>query len=237
MNHRSTRTRIAAVLLPALAATVLAAGSAMAQPTPEAAVGVDNEPIEMLGGEPTLRAEEATVTRYEDRLVFDVRMDTPAPGSYRYPDEVPALRQASPEIFTGWAFVFNEPENCVGAKDGESCGPDDFSEDVRAAVYGIAGHLTAIDHEGGPFILDRDAGGQIVLRGEIKVGQAPHPGLPPGETTFPLDDPLGAEIHFAIAPHGQLDPSTVTSELYQPAGNPGCGCWWVSVFSPDGDDG
>ena len=89
--------------------------SAAAQPEPVPADEVDNTPTTALGGEATLRAEDATITRYEDKLVFEVRMDTPDPGTYIYPPEVPDERKAPPEVFTAWAFVFNYPEHCVGS--------------------------------------------------------------------------------------------------------------------------
>ena len=76
----------------------------------------------------------------------------------------------------------------------------------------------------------------VFLRGRIDVGAAPWPDLPPGATTFPLENPQGAEVHVAIAPHGQLDPATVATELYLPAGDPTCGCWWVSFFGLHGLD-
>jgi len=221
----------------ALATAVLIPASSAAQPEPVQADVVDNIPTTALGGEATLRAEDATITRYEDRLVFEVRMDTPDPGTYIYPPEVPDERKAPPEVFTAWAFVFNYPEHCVGSVDSDLCFVDDFSDDVQAGIYGVAGHASSLDHEGRSFILDRGTDGQIVLRGEIAVGDPQVPEMPPGETTYPLSNPLGAEVHFAIAPHGQLDPATMASELYQPAGNPGCDCWWVSFFVPSEDDG
>lgn len=236
MDTTAFRRRSAAGLGSALAATLLLTSSVLGQPEPEQAVRVENEPVVSLGAEPTLRAEEAFITRHDDRITFEIRMDTPLPATYVYPDEVPEQRKAAPEVFTAWAFVFNRPENCVGDVDWDYCGANDFSEDVRAGVYGVAGHVSSIDHEGGSFILDRGTDGQMVLRGEIAVGDPPWPDLPPGATTFPLEDPLGAEVHLAIAPHGQIDPATVASELYGPAGNPGCGCWWVSFFGLHGHD-
>jgi hypothetical protein len=226
-----------ATALVATGATLLAISAVAAQPPAEQADLVENQPVEFLGNAPTLRLEDSSITRYEDRLVFEIRMDTPEPGSYVYPQEVPGARQAAPEVFTAWAFVFNHPEHCLGTDDWEFCGPGDFSEAVKAGVYGVAGHVSSVDHEGGAFILDRGTDGQVVLRGEIALGDEPWPDLPPGATTFPLENPTGAEVHLAIAPHGQVDPATVATELYAPVGNPGCGCWWVSYFGLEGYDG
>lgn len=229
-NRRQPRV----ALVVALAAALLMPITAVAEPLPEMAASAENEPTEMLGSEPTLFVENALVTRHEDRLVFEVTMDTPTPGTYNYPDEVPPERKAPPEVFTAWAFVFNHPEHCTGA---ETCIAADFSDEVQAGVYGVAGHVTSIDHEGGGFILDRASDGTFTLRGEIAVGDPQMPELPPNETTYPLSNPLGAEIHFAIAPHAQVDPSTVAQELYAPLGHPGCGCWWLATFLPDAQGG
>ena len=176
------------------------------------------------------------LTRHEDRIEFEIRMDTPDPGTYIYPDTVEPERMAPPEVFTAWAFVFNYPEHCEASDSEDLCGATDFSDEVQGGVYGIAGHVTSIDHEGGSFILDRGTGGEMVLRGEIAVGDRQWPELPPEEITYPLSNPLGAEVHVAIAPHGQVDPATVAEELYSPAGNPGCGCWWVAFFAATGND-
>ena len=98
-------------------------------------------------------------------------------------------------------------------------------------VYiGVKGHVTAIDHSGAAFELDRDSGGRLTLRGEILAGAPQRRDLPPDALTFPLEDPLGAEVHVAVAPHGQVDPLTIGTEIYEPAGNPGCGCWWLAFF-------
>jgi hypothetical protein len=204
------------------------ATSAAAQPVEQQASGVDNQPTAPFDADlQLLRPEDARVTRYEDRVEFEVTMTTPTPGTYVYPDSVPAERYASPEAFTLWAFVFNHPEACATPNE---CGPGDFTEAVQGGLYGVAGHLTAVDHSGGAFELDRDGGGRMTLRGEVKVGD-PSRTLP-SSPTFPLQNPLGAELHVAVAPHGQADPAAIASELYEPAGNPACGCWWLAFFPP-----
>lgn len=234
MHTPNDRRGLSVTVALSAAAALLLAAPASAQPQPEQAVLVENKPITVLGGQPTLRAEDALLTRFEDKLVFEIRMDTPEPGSYIYPATVPDLRKAAPEVFTLWAFVFNNPDDCVGVDDWTWCGVDDFNDEIRTGVYGVAGHVSSIDHEGGSFILDRGTDGQMVLRGEIAVGDAQWPDLPPGAITHPLENPLGAEVHVAIAPHGQVDPATVATELYGPAGDPTCGCWWVAFFGLEG---
>ena len=215
-----------ALTIPLLAATTTAQDA-------ESARLVENAPTDGHGVEPFLRAEDASIRRFDDHLEFEVTMRTPEPGSYTYPDVVPIHRQAPPEVFTAWVFVFNHSEHCSVASF-PTCNADDFSEAVKSGVYGIAGHVSSVDHEGGAFILDRATDGTMTFRGAIAVGQPQDPRLPPGTDTYPLENPMGAEVHVAIAPHGQLDPSSIATELYAPQGDPGCGCWWVAFFgAPD----
>jgi hypothetical protein len=207
------------------------AGVVVAQPEPQLPYEISNQPTEGLSpGLVYLRLEDASLTRYPDRIVVDLSMDTPVPGTYVYPSTVPPERQASPEAFTLWVFIFNAPEACTRVELTEACGPDDFSEKARGGAYGVAGHVTSLDHSGGAFELDRDAGGRMTLHGEVKVGQQQRPPVAEGSTTYPLENPMGAEVHLAVAPHGQVDPATIASELYEPAGDPTCGCWWLAFF-------
>ena len=108
------------------------------------------------------------------------------------------------EVFTGWAFVFNDPDNCTDPCDG-----DDLP--LQGAVFNIGG-------------LANSGGGSLTIAGHVDLGTTP--ASPFGALT----NPLGAEIHVAIAPHGALDPATLPTEFRVPAGSPFCGCWWVAVF-------
>jgi hypothetical protein len=229
MLHARTAALVAMILL----LMVALGGVAIAQRTTEQAHRVGNEPTEVLSSDLELiRVEDALLTRDQDRLLLEITMGVPTPGTYVYPDEVPTESQAAPEAFTLWAFVFNHPEHCTSGDAPFLCGPDDFSEEAKGGVYGLAGHVPSIDHSGGVFEYDRATGGRMTLTGEIEVGDPQRPDAPPGEVNFPLSNPLGAEVHVAIAPHGQIDPSTLAIELFEPAGNPGCGCWWGAFFLP-----
>jgi hypothetical protein len=162
-------------------------------------------------------AEDAAhLTRQTDGISIRVSLPVPQPNTYTYPPEGVATPSASPEVFTGWAFVFNNPEECAGGA-GHCSGPDLSNPDVRAGVYNFAGHPTG-------------AGGNLVLTGHIQVGQPA--GGPPGSTMAPLSNPGGAEVHVAIAPHGLIDPSNMPAQANTPVGSPACGCWWVAVFAP-----
>lgn len=228
MNVRISSALVAGMLL--VVSTAIPVG---AEETSETAFEVSNAPTEAFGPDAALlRPEDARIMRADDRLVVEVDMPTPIPGTYVYPPGLPEERRAPPEAFTLWVFIFNRPEACISSETPPHCGADDFTEAVRAGIYGVAGHVTSVDHSGGAFELDRANGGRMVLHGEIMVGDPPRENMPPDSPTFGLEDPMNAEVHLAVAPHGQIDPATVSTELYEPAGNPTCGCWWVAFFKP-----
>ncbi|MFV2064380.1 MAG: hypothetical protein ACC726_12855, partial [Chloroflexota bacterium] len=79
----------------------------------------------------------------------DDRMTLPEPGSYPYPEGVPAEQQAAPEVFTGWLFVFNYPEICVTSAEPPFCGPDDFNDRVRFGVHNFAGGTSSLAQHSG----------------------------------------------------------------------------------------
>lgn len=225
--------RPAALAASTLLLMIAFSGGAVSQSTTEQANSVGNVPTEALApGTALIRAEDALLTRDDDRLILEISMDVPTPGTYRYPDGMPPESQAAPEAFTLWAFVFNYPENCTSGDAPFLCGPDDFTEGAEGGIYGLAGHVPSIDHSGRAFEYDRSTDGRMTLTGEIRVGDPQRPDSPPGSINFPLANPRGAEVHVAIAPHGQIDPKTLASDLYEPAGSPDCGCWWNAFFLP-----
>jgi len=178
--------------------------------------------IENQSGGGAIEAENAHLNRTDNGLSISIKMETPAPGTYNYPDTVPESDQVAPEIFTGWAFIFANPDECKNAENTEPgpCNGDDFGDpDVGGGAYNYAGHV-------------KGTGGNMTLSGHIKVGQTAGLRGPGGNTPFPLSNPMGAEVHVAVAPHGQLDPSTLPGELRSPVGSPACDCWWVAIFLP-----
>jgi hypothetical protein len=166
----------------------------------------------------TYADDGAEVTRKNSGLTIKVTMPVPEPNTYVYPPEVPTP-SSSPEVFTGWAFVFNNPDGCV--EGAGKCGPADVNAQNpgELGVYNFAGHPT------GP-------GGNLVLTGQIRVGQPA--GGPPFLPAVDLYNVAGAEIHVAIAPHGELDPALMPSQARSPAGSPACSCWWLAFFHPAG---
>ena len=179
-----------------------------------------------------LTPDNATIARSEDGVSISLKLTTPEAGSYTYPETIKKKHQAQPEAFTGWAFVFNHPELCATP---HQCGPGDFNDQVKFGIYNFAGTVNQISQtSGGDLQLNVATDGYVSLSGGIDAAQPQMQGMPPDVVTFPLENPMGAEIHAAIAPHGQLDPADLPGELYSPTGDPGCGCWWVAVFnSPD----
>ena len=60
------------------------------------------------------------------------------------------------------------------------------------------------------------------LAGNVVLGQMPATGAP-------LENPLGSEIHVAVAPHGKALPGQDGwTQLNVPLGNPTL--WWAATF-------
>ena len=219
--------QFAGVALLSLSLSMLASGAA-AEDMTSTADAAENFPTEASGLE-LLTTENATIERTADGVAISLKLITPEAGTYTYPDTIKQKRQAQPEAFTGWAFVFNHPELCATP---HQCGPGDFNDQVRFGIYNFAGTTNQISQaSGGDLQLNAASDGYVMLGGEIRDGQPQVAGMPPEVVTFPLENPMGAEIHAAIAPHGQLDPSRLPGELYSPTGDPTCGCWWVAIFN------
>jgi hypothetical protein len=112
----------------------LLATSASAQSTGEQAAFVANDAQKGFEGTDLLTPENTLIERSSDGLVITVKIPTPEPGSYTYPEEIPAERYAAPEAFSGWAFVFNHPEFCVTSPEPPRCGGEDFNDQVKFGI-------------------------------------------------------------------------------------------------------
>jgi hypothetical protein len=166
---------------------------------------------------PLVSENGATVIRSKDGISIAFTMPTPVPGSYNYPPpnqfQTVAPVPGTPEVFTGWAFIFNHPENClvpnqcVPPPPGGPA-PNDFTR-ARGGAYNFAGHAVS-------------GGGTLNLIGHISVGD-PQFGGP-----FGLENPAGADIHVAVAPHGALAPELLPSQFRTPVGGPPF--WWIALF-------
>jgi hypothetical protein len=138
-------------------------------------------------------------------------MPTPVPGSYNYPPanmfQPIAPVPGTPEVFTGWAFVFNMPQTCAVPND---CTSADFAAGRGGSgVYNYAGHAVS-------------GGGTLNLSGHISVGEALFAG------GSPLTNPAGAHVHVAVAPHGLLLPDLLPAQINTPVGSPPF--WWLAIF-------
>lgn len=163
----------------------------------------------------------ARLVRTKNGITASVTMPTPAPGTYCYPPANPfqpiAPVPGTPEVFTGWFFFFNHPENCATPHacvppppNGPS--PNDFTR-ARGGVYNFAGHAIS-------------GGGTLNLVGHIETGEEQFGGL------FALENPAGAEVHLAIAPHGVVIPELLPDQINTPVGSPPF--WWVGLFAAPG---
>jgi hypothetical protein len=196
---------------------------------------ITNNPTADTTGAELLTAENARLTRTEDGIGISMKLITPEAGSYKYPDTIAADSQAQPEVFTGWVFVFNNPDKCASFPDTAfPCGPEDFNDEVKFGAYNFSGVSNSLGQfSEGEIQLNPFTDGYVMLEGDIEVGKTQRPPVAEGTTSHPLENPMGAEVHVAIAPHGQLDPTTLPGELSSPVGNPTCDCWWVATFSGD----
>src|SRR5699024_443850 len=170
-------------------------------------------------------ADGATLVRSANDLWVELRMPVPEPGSYQYPSSGVAIGgEGDREVFTLWAFVFNSPEDCESANPDLRCDLSDF----------MTGNGDA-----GVFALDVVVanGSWMTLSGRItpdtEVYEAPPvPAIREGNPGFqntPLQNPEGAEVHFAIAPHGQVDEDKLP-EMMQTATGPPVEVWWLAIF-------
>jgi hypothetical protein len=165
---------------------------------------------------PIVSENGATVIRTKHGISIAFTMPTPAAGSYNYPPPNPFQTVApvpgTPEVFTGWAFIFKQPENCavphqcVPPPPGGPA-PNDFTR-ARGGVYNFSGHAVS-------------GGGTLNLVGYISVGDVQFGG------PFGLEDPAGADIHVAVAPHGVLVPELLPEQTRTPVGGPPF--WWLAL--------
>lgn len=164
------------------------------------------------GGE-EVEGAEATLRRAPNSISVTLSMPTPEPGTYIYPTAGAAFSEETgpPEVFSLWAFVFNNPEEC--AVPGECMPGDRFNEDVRGAAFAVAGHVV-----GGPY---------LTLSGSVSKNSDPFE----PDDTYPLENPSGAEVLLAVAPHGALDSSLMPEALRTPTGPP-IEIWWMARFTP-----
>jgi hypothetical protein len=165
------------------------------------------------GAGPVVSTDGATLVRVKNGITISLNMPTPAPGSYAYPPPnafQPTVVVGHPEVFTGWAFVFNYPDLC---SDGV-CGSNDIGAGTaaRGGVYNIAGQVAG--------------GGRIQLAGNVSEGDTPFGGA----AHAPLENPTGAEVHVAVAPHGMLQPDLLPGQIQTPIGSPPF--WWLAFFIP-----
>jgi len=160
---------------------------------------------------PVVSEGGASLIRTANGITVAVKMPTPIPFTYNYPPPnafQPTVIMGAPEVFTGWAFVFNYPDLCSDPCDSNDLGVD---KPALGGAYNFAGHPAG--------------GGTLRLAGHVSIGETPF-----GATHARLENPLGAEIHLAIAPHGTLQPDLMPTQINTPIGSPQF--WWLAFFVP-----
>ncbi|MFW6198854.1 MAG: hypothetical protein ACOC5E_03420 [Acidobacteriota bacterium] len=181
-------------------------------PSPE--MSVDTEDVVGQGPEGSVVAEGgATIQRTPHGISGQVSMPTPEPGTYTYPSgpEGGAWtdEEGPPEVFTLWAFTFNDPEQCEVPNE---CSPGDLGDPAGGGAFAMDGVIAD--------------GSDIALSGHVSPDSEPFP----TETTgAQLENIAGAQVILAVAPHGALDPDLLPDQLRTPTG-PGPDIWWLAVF-------
>lgn len=185
-------------------------------PDLNASAGVTVETADVFGQGmmgPVVAEDGATIRRTPHGISMKLSMPTPEPGTYTYPSgpEGGAWtdEEGPPEVFTLWAFIFNNPEECATPFQ---CDSGDLGAPANGGAFFVAGHVF-----GGP---------NLTLSGHISRNSEPFPTATPGS---PLENPKGAHVHLAVAPHGALDPALLPEQIQTPTG-PGPDIWWLALF-------
>ncbi|NNE94891.1 MAG: hypothetical protein HKN24_02580 [Acidimicrobiales bacterium] len=208
------RRRVATMLTIAVACATIAAG--VAQAAGNSRVIHRRADVMVQGGGDVYQSRGAYLQRMDHSLEVWWSVKTPESGSYVYPtpDMVPPgapphppLEPGDDEVFTLWLFVFDNPELC---SDGVCDGDDVGNVGVGGSVYQVDGEIAYRT--------------RLRMSGKVRLGQAAANG--PG-----LSNPLGAEVHVAMAPHGAArDGADLIRQLNSPVGNPTL--WWAALFLP-----
>lgn len=159
-----------------------------------------------------------TIHRTTGEILMAVSMPKPEPGTYTYPS-APADKEGEwwtdetgdLEAFSLWAFVYNDPGDCE-----TPCSGDDLGMPADGGAFYVDGH-----------VFD---GQDLALNGSVSTDADPFEmdGDPLG---VPLERPMDAEVHLAVAPHGAFDPAMLPDQLRTPT-NPGPDIWWLATFEP-----
>ena len=206
-------------------ACLIAVVSLVLPSSPTYAKGAVKQTVDVIGQgtDPpvVVSPDGASLIRTKNGITASINMPTPVSGSYEYPPVNPFQTVApvagTPEVFTGWLFFFNDPENCevpnqCSPPPPGAPAPNDFTLG-KGGVYNFAGHA----------ISGRSS---LNMVGHISVGETQFGG------PFALDNPTGAEFHLAVAPHGLLVPELMPQQINTPVGNPSF--WWLARLpAPD----
>lgn len=170
-------------------------------------------------------ADGATLVRSADDIWVELRMPVPEPGSYQYPTQGVAITgEGYPEVFSLWAFIFNNPDDCESENPDLNCDINDFMTGNGAAgVFAVDGVVADGDW--------MTLSGRITADTEVYEAP-PVPAIREGNPNFqniPLQNPEDAEVHLAIAPHGEVD-EDLLPEMLETATGPPVEVWWLAIF-------
>lgn len=85
---------------------------------------------------PVVAEQGATIRRTKNGISMTVSMPTPEPGTYTYPTEGVAFseEEGPPEVFTLWAFTFDEPGDGAYAVAGHVVGGPNLTLSGRVST-------------------------------------------------------------------------------------------------------
>ena len=212
-RHRRRRVTLGVAALVSLATV----GSAVAEANGGHRAQRQHADVMQQGGGDVYQHAGAKLIRTDHSIEVKWKVRTPHPGSYTYPtgDMVPpgapphpTIVPGYPEVFTLWFFGFDHPELC---SDGVCDGNDIGATPARGSVYQLDGVIAYGNH--------------VRMHGKIRLGQTAANGLG-------LSNPLGAEVHVAMAPHGTaLEGADLVHQLNSGVGGPPL--WFAATFLPE----
>lgn len=215
-RHLTPRTSATLASTLALAVAVFGCDSTPTEPDPDPSPDMSVETEDVVGQSPdgdVVAEGGARIQRTPHGISAQVSMPTPEPGTYTYPSgpEGGAWtdEQGPPEVFTLWAFTFNNPEECEVPNE---CSPGDLGDPAGGGAFAMDGMIAD--------------GTDIALSGHVSPDTEPFPTGTPGAQ---LEDIEGAQVILAVAPHGALDPDLLPEQLRTPTG-PGPDIWWLAEF-------
>lgn len=203
-------TRLTGLIL-TLAFTTLVA----AQTTNLDLATVTTDTLHHMADDAIVEASWSKLTRTDDSVAMELHTNGLEPGA----------------VYTVWWVVFNNPDACSAAVDGDPavavCGADDVNNADGDLDPTMLARISTVWATGGV----ADANGEISLSAVLSEGEAP------GELRFGpmmLEDARSAEVHLVLRSHSQPDMDRLASQLttFEDSGCEACVNAQYTIFMP-----